>query len=1458
MKEQRKKMHFRKCISWLLVLSMLLSITASDGGFFQQWLHLELAKRAQAATGEISDKILLDSTVVPDGNLLSYLKQQVMKADSSLQESRITVKDLAQKVTTELTLPASVQNLTGLGWARNASKIDLSQTQVGAIAADEFNLCNMTEVVLPDSLTTINSRAFKDCRSLAKINISNVNYIGEDAFANCEKLTDNVIEDIKSPVAYLGSGAFQGCSALTKGIVPVITDASLTHTVPVKLFSNCRNMVEVYFKDSALQTIADSAFEGTGEIQFAGSSGSLGDQLPGTVTNIGESAFMQSKVKKLDLSNTSLTEIKKTTFYYADLSEGITLPETLKTIREEAFCHSNLTQVTLPNSVTALEPKSFQYTQSLGKLVLSKNLTELPAQVFQGAGCTTLVAGEGANFNPGNNVGLPTPLQVSFNGCSAAESQLTVIGEFAFNAAMLYDDTFLKGLTKLTTIGEQAFSYTCLKELTIPACVTTLGKEAFRGIYLLEEVTFAEGSQVTEFPEMLFGYNKKYTNTVLYSDIQLKKIQLPKGLVSIGDYCFGWCLSLDTVGYPGKMEQGSVNFPDSVTTLGSYAFTNCSVYAQKSNQESEEETTNLGFAGEISVAGDTAAYAITPLILSNGGLKTVNIPDSVTYLGEGLFKDSVTLSTLNIGKGVKEIPDSMCSGCGIYPTKETEKDYLRDSSGKAMSSSPDLHEEDYTPIDFVGLKNLTLPDGVTRIGKRAFEKCYALCLNDRGELPESLEAIDEYAFYQCKSMEKVVFPSTLQSIGAYAFAEAAQSVPESYVALNQKTLNLSHQYAGLKVVDFTYAVELGEIGKYAFTKTNLRDITFPEKVHLIPESVCEGCYNLSSVNNMSDAVAKIEEKAFKDCYRLSTVTLPFSAEWAKTIFGDAAANESSRLTLIPTENEEDVSIHWGKDMDLTLNCFKNFTTTTLTVTESDKESENEQNDLLQHDINEFVKASMDSSAKNQINLYGKKLGKTSLKVTGKVDLFNEGLNAGNLTISISHVYNVTVQRLPVEEIVMESNDIIREGNKKEMYLSCADNKTRTLTASYTPEDTTDEVMWSVDDPGVIEIKSQTTKDGTSTVSIAPLSAGDTVLRVGVDNVWDTCNIHVRVPAKQIKLDSSSVNLATGATYQLKAEVIYDSQYEGMSAAYPDTYAFSSSAEEIASVDASTGLVTALKEGTARITVKSRISGVSAICNITVKDGYTTPVSSITLSKSTLEMNVNSEATLTAEILPADADKTVTWSSSNEKVATVNAGVVKALSVGTVTIGATTGNGKRATCTVTVKSPAKQLKIKATSGSTSKVYLKKGGSMTLGKYYSNKDCTDTFKFSAKKNKVGSVSQTGALTTGKKTGKFVVTLKAYNGDKVTASAKIKVFVVKKEIKAKKIKIKGKKTVKAGKRICLTAALKPSKSTAGLSWNSSKPSVATVDSYGIVTGVKKGKTKIKVTASTGKKKTITLKVN
>ena len=183
----------------------------------------------------------------------------------------------------------------------------------------------------------------------------------------------------------------------------------------------------------------------------------------------------------------------------------------------------------------------------------------------------------------------------------------------------------------------------------------------------------------------------------------------------------------------------------------------------------------------------------------------------------------------------------------------------------------------------------------------------------------------------------------------------------------------------------------------------------------------------------------------------------------------------------------------------------------------------------------------------------------------------------------------------------------------------------------------------------------------------------------------------------IELEIAEIELVEGETATLKATITPENTTI-------TTLTWSSSDETIATVDAS-GKVTAINAGTATITATTS-NGLTASCTVTVKaksagieGDNSQSANAITLSISEWTGKEGESLSITAIISPNDAyDNTVTWSSSDSSVASVDAsGLVTAIKAGTATITATTSNGLTASCTVTVKSKSAGIDVVDSEG-----------------------------------------------------------------------------------------------------------------------------------------------------------------
>ncbi len=202
-----------------------------------------------------------------------------------------------------------------------------------------------------------------------------------------------------------------------------------------------------------------------------------------------------------------------------------------------------------------------------------------------------------------------------------------------------------------------------------------------------------------------------------------------------------------------------------------------------------------------------------------------------------------------------------------------------------------------------------------------------------------------------------------------------------------------------------------------------------------------------------------------------------------------------------------------------------------------------------------------------------------------------------------------------------------------------------------------------------------------------------------------------------------------------------------------------------------GLIKGLKEGVATITAKSN-NGKTATCKVTVTKQTTTNttvnVTGITLDKASASIEVDNKLILTATINPTNAsNKTVTWTSSNTSIASVNSkGEVTGIKEGTVTITAKSNNGKTATCNVTVTK--KTIAVTGITLSTTNKTINVGDTLNITATVSPSNATDkTITWTSSNTSVATVSNKGVVK-GLKAGVITITAKSNNGK--TATCKV----------------------------------------------------------------------------------------
>ncbi|MCR5068591.1 MAG: Ig-like domain-containing protein [Prevotella sp.] len=405
-------------------------------------------------------------------------------------------------------------------------------------------------------------------------------------------------------------------------------------------------------------------------------------------------------------------------------------------------------------------------------------------------------------------------------------------------------------------------------------------------------------------------------------------------------------------------------------------------------------------------------------------------------------------------------------------------------------------------------------------------------------------------------------------------------------------------------------------------------------------------------------------------------------------------------------------------------------------------------------------------------------------------------------------------------------------NKTSLQITEGDSET--LTVTYTPADAdARSVTWSSSDGNVatVDVNGKVTAVAEGTAIISATSENGKTAQ---------CSVVVAKkpnPVTAIALNKSQLSLIEGENETLS--VTYtpaDGDDRGVT--------WTSSNTKIANVDAN-GKVTAVAEGTAIITATS-VNGRTAQCVVVVAR-KPNPVTSITLNKTTLNITEGNSETLTVTYAPDDADdRSVTWTSSDSKIATVDAsGKVTAVAEGPAIITATSVNGKTAQCVVVVT--RKPIPVTSISLNKTTLNITEGDSETLIVTYAPEDADDrSVTWTSSDAKIVTVDASGKVTAVAE-GPAIITATSVNGK----TAQCVVVVTRKPIPVTSISLnKTTLNITEGDSETLIVTYAPEDAdNRSVTWTSSDAKIVTVDANGKVTAVAEGPAIITATSVNGK---------
>ena len=793
------------------------------------------------------------------------------------------------------------------------------------IGDSAFYGCNsLKEVVISDSVTRIGDYAFYDCEALEKVTIgNNVVEIGEYAFSY-SKIKEIVIPD---SVTIIEDYAFGYCYSLLqvtlgKGVSTIEEDAFYNSYYIKVVYNNSNLPIEVGSSDYGYVAYNASRVI-TGENQQE-----VDDDKKDFIYSVDEdekivtleSYLGSSKDVVIPSFGANYSIVLGYSLFYQNYNiETVTLNDYVTTVEYDAFYScSNLKSIDLKN-VTTISGEAFAWCERL-ETVKMKNVTTINEDAFRG--CTKLKTVDASKIEKVD--------ARAFEECSSLESidlsnvtyigdnafcycyklgtvdlsKVETVGEWAFNECYNLDQANLANATtieyrafskcyklrdvnfpKVTSIGKNAFEYCYgLIRLTIPETITSssqIGENSFQYCVNLVEVVnrstaftltagasgpsyslisyyaknVVNGTQTyvsiinedTERNIYTYDDSKKGKTFIGVIDRSAKNVVIPSDIAAVNRGTLCGC----------TMEELELNLMQYTYVDGNTYTTNCCLgyffgVSYPTSNYDKEYTHNKEFVPET--------------------LKTIIFGEGISYVPENAFYECENIENLYFKGGVeidngafrdtkiKNIyVDSVEIWCNIeFDYKESNPMMVCDS--KVLFKNGNDYEE---------LEEIIVPEGVTCIEDYQFANFNM----KKVVLPNSLEEIYDYAFYNCKNLKEINIPSEVTYIGEYAFANTLIKsivLPNGVIEINNNT------FEGCRnLISVTINGDITSIGEKAFSNCRLLfNINIPKSLASLGKYAFYNCENLETILLKETSVTKFDEYLFGGCVNLTTITFP--------------------------------------------------------------------------------------------------------------------------------------------------------------------------------------------------------------------------------------------------------------------------------------------------------------------------------------------------------------------------------------------------------------------------------------------------------------------------------------------------------------------------------------------------------------------------------------------------------
>lgn len=481
---------------------------------------------------------------------------------------------------------------------------------------------------------------------------------------------------------------------------------------------------------------------------------------------------------------------------------SVVVPESVESIGSSAFEDSvDLKKVTLPDGVTKIGPSAFYGCSNLNSVTLSENTETIGDCAFYE--CDSLYS---INLENVSQIGAGT-----FVYCSNLDdidlTNCSLIGENAFSVCQSLIN--IKFPDSIYSIPQTAFEYT-LWEQSAPDGVLYAGDFAYKiiGDYSDKSLSFKNGT------------NAINDDFLTYNDT-VESISIPESVANIGVSAFEGCSALKTVTIPdscgvqamafyGCSSLTDINYNETAVRTAPTAFVETAWYNSQPDGIVYHGKSACAYKGDFKAnetIKDGTVVVTDGLFYGDEELTSIDIADSVEYIGSMAFEECINLREVKLPKSLYTICEETFYGCE-------------------------------------SLESITLPD-VVNIGESAFAHCISI---KNIVIPESVEfGIDDSAFLNCTSLQKVTVNGNIQQIGSAVFMNCENlksiNIPKSVESIGNDVFEFcdnvtikcyensyAHEYAKTNGINYSLIFDEREFGDINNDgKVDVNDVTHLQK-----------------------------------------------------------------------------------------------------------------------------------------------------------------------------------------------------------------------------------------------------------------------------------------------------------------------------------------------------------------------------------------------------------------------------------------------------------------------------------------------------------------------------------------------------------------------------------------------------------------------------------------------------